>query len=392
MRILMVTRETQADKRYGLGRSLAPLIAEFKHRGIAADYICQADLGARALSSQHKLQRLAYRLFGKLNCQTDFATLLWVLIERFNMGRLAAKVCSVNRYSHIHCHDPIIAAGYRFFSLFSPSSKARWGLTEHGFGSYTHAIYADGVRLGSYVLSLLCRWEARTLAKADWVTVPSHSAAAQLIKDLGYPLVPNSWHVIYHACPEVNIYHKQEARRQLNWKDQVFYVLSVGRIAPVKQFPLLIEALAKVTHAMPIQLVILGEGDYEPLQKLGEQFQLKRSIEFSRTDDIGLYLSAADLYVSTSASESFGLANLEAMTAGIPVLCTAVGAVPEIVATGGVLVESDLNAVTTELQGLITDKDARRAIAKLGQQRAQSWPNIETIADQYEKLYQQFHP
>lgn len=388
MRLLMVTRETLTDKRYGLGQSLTPLIAEFKCRSIDVDYICQADLGVKALLWQSRLLRLTYSLFAKLNSQTDFATLLYVLIERFNMGRLAAKACANKHYTHVHCHDPIIATGYRFFSLFLFTPKARWGLTEHGFGSYIHAIHADGVRLGPRVLPLLCNWEAHTLTQAGWVIVPSHSAVAQLAKDLGCQSTPHNWHIIYHARPNINCYRKQEARRQLNWHDGIFYILSVGRIAPVKQFPLLIEACAKAANSASIQLVILGEGDYEPLQKLSEQLKLERNIEFTSTDDVGLYLSAADLYVSTSASESFGLANLEAMTAGAPVLCTSVGAVPEIVATGGVLVDANPDAVTTELQRLIADKNARQTIAEHGQQRAQSWPDIKTIADHYEKIYQ----
>ena len=388
MRILMVTRETQADKRYGLGRSLAPLLAEFKHRGIDAELICQTDLTARAVLWQGKLQRLAQRLFGRLNGQTDFAVLSWVLLERFNMGRLAAKMCARQGYTHIHCHDPIIAAAYRFFSCLSFSPKAHWGLTEHGFGSYTQAIHADGVRLGPRALALLCRWEARTLARANWVVIPSHSAAGQLAQELGYAKAPDSWQVIYHARPTVNRYNKQEARRLLNWTDGVFYLLSVGRIAPVKQFPLLIEACAKVANGEALQLVILGEGDQQALQTLAKQLNLQRGIQFACTDDIGLYLSAADLYVSTSASESFGLANLEAMTAGVAALCTAVGAVPEIVDGGGLLVDSNVDAISTALRHLMTDNDARQNLAEYGLQRALSWPDRKTIADQYEKIYQ----
>lgn len=386
MRILMVTRETQADKRYGLGKSLLPLLTEFKRRGIDADLICQTDLTAKAVLWQGRLQRLAQRLFGRLNGRTDFSVLCWVLLERFNMGRLAAKVCAKQGYTHVHCHDPFIAAAYRFFSCLSLSPKARWGLTEHGFGSYTQAIYADGVRLGPRALALLCRWEARILARADWVVIPSHSAAGQLAKELGYSAPPHHWQVIYHARPAINRYDKQDARRRLNWTDGIFYILSVGRIAPVKQFPLLVEACANLANGEAIQLVILGEGDQEALQTLAKQ--LKRDITFASTDDIGLYLSAADLYVSTSASESFGLANLEAMTAGVATLCTAVGAVPEIVDSGGLLVESNLDAISTALQHLMTDQNARQNLAERGLQRAQSWPDRKIIADQYEKIYQ----
>lgn len=383
----MVTRENSDDKRYGLGRSLAPLIAEFKRRNIDTDYICQADLGLRARSWQIKFQKLALKLFGKLNCQTDFGTLFCGVLERFNMGRLAAKVCAQKQYTHVHCHDPIIAAGYWFCSLFMPSSRTKWGVTEHGFGSYSHAIHADGVRLGSTMLSLLCKWEARTLARASWVIAPSHSVMSRLAADLHCQSIPDTWHTVYHALPNINRYPKQIARQQLNWGNGIFYILSVGRIAPVKQFPLLIEACAKAANTELIQLVILGEGEQASLQKLGEQLQLKRPIQFACTDDVGLYLSAADLYVSTSASESFGLANLEAMAAGLPVICTAVGAVPEIVDTGGVLVAANLDAVSAALQNLVNDQEARRIITERGRQRTQAWPDIKTIADQYEKIY-----
>ena len=299
MRILMVTRETSDDKRYGLGQSLAPLIAELKHRNIDIDYICQADLGPQALLWQGKLQQLTHKIFDKLDYRTDFGTLICVLLERLNMGRLAAKACSKNNYTHVHCHDPFIAAGYRFFSLLSLFPKAKWGITEHGFGSYSQAINADGVRLGSWVLPLLCMWEARILNHAAWVITPSYSAMSRLAKDLNQQSIPGSWHTVYHARPNINCYQKQTARQQLNWRDEIFYIVSVGRIAPVKQFPLLIEACAKAANTESIQLVILGQGEYEPLQKLAEQLQLKRNIQFACTDDIGLYLSATDLYIST---------------------------------------------------------------------------------------------
>jgi glycosyltransferase involved in cell wall biosynthesis len=388
MRILMVTRETSDDKRYGLGQSLAPLIAELKHRNIDIDYICQADLGPRALLWQGKLQQLTHKILGKLDCRTDFSMLICVVLERFNMGRLAAKACSKMHYTHIHCHDPIIAAGYCFFSLFSSPPMTKWGVTEHGFGSYSQAIYADGVRLGPCVLPLLCKWEALILNHAAWVIAPSYSAMSRLTEDLNQQSIPGTWHTVYHARPNINRYQKQTARHQLNWSDEIFYIVSVGRIAPVKQFPLLIEACAKAANTESIQLVILGQGEYEPLQKLGEQLKLQRNVQFACANDIGLYLSAADLYISTSASESFGLANLEAMAAGAPAICTAVGAVPEIVDAGGMLVEANLDAVTAALHYLINNENARQTLAERGLQRTQSWPDIKTIADQYEEIYQ----
>jgi glycosyltransferase involved in cell wall biosynthesis len=387
MKILMVTRETQKDKRYGLGRSLEPLIAEFRRRGFMVNYICQDNLGTRALLWQRKLHRLFASVFSRYTTNTDFAALSYGVLERLNMGRVAAKLAARHKHTHIHCHDPIIAAGFSFFSRFYPGHKMRWGVTEHGFGCYAQAIHEDGIRLSSRAMRCMRYWEARTLCSADWVVSPTRSAIEQVAHDLDISPIPATWHHIYHARPTINRYGYDEARQLLNWKNDVFYVLGVGRIAPVKQFPMLIKACAGLTKQSSYQLVILGEGDHDTLREMGKQLGLVREILFTTTEDIGLYLSAADLYVSTSASESFGLANLEAMVAGITLICTAVGGVPEIVGDGAILVPPVPEALTTAIQHLMEDGELRKTIAQNGRKRAEAWTDIEEIANQYETIY-----
>ncbi|MGJ0492389.1 glycosyltransferase [Methylobacter sp.] len=388
MKILMVTRETQADRRYGLGRSLAPLVDEFQRRNIVIDYACQDDLGVRARAWQRKLHHLLSGLFAGLSADTDFPILIYVVLERLNMGRLAARVAAKHGHTHVHCHDPIIAAGFSFFSRFHPGLKARWGVTEHGFGCYTDAIHADGVRMGARAVHWMRRWEVRTLLAASWVVSPTRSAMEQVALGLDIASIPATWRHIYHARPALNRYSREEARRRLGWQDDVLYVLGVGRIAPVKQFPMLIEACARLKKQADIQLVILGEGDYSSLQTLGKQKGLGRDILFASTDDVGLYLCAADLYVSTSASESFGLANLEAMAAGLAVLCTAVGGVPEVVGDGALLIPPETEALTNAMRRLLDNGALRQSIAQKGQARAEAWPDIVEIANNYEKIYQ----
>ena len=385
----MVTRETQADRRYGLGRSLQPLIEEFRRRGVEVDYICQSDLGERAVRWQHRLQRFLARLLAVWGNGTDFATLIHVLLERVNMGRVAAKLSARRGYTQVHCHDPIIAAGFRFFLRFQPGRRACWGVTEHGFGCYVQAIRDDGIRIGCHVMRWLRAREMRTLMAASWVIAPTRSCIDQLAQDLRVSPIPANWHHIYHARPNFNHYEKKEARRLLGWRDDVFYVLGVGRIAPVKQFPLLVEACTRLKTQKNIQLVILGEGNHENLQAFGNQLGLAHEILFATTEDIGLYLHAADLYVSTSISESFGLANLEAMTAGMASICSAVGGVPEVVGDGAMLVTPDLESFAKAMQYLLDDDNLRKIIAQQGHCRAETWPDIREIVNNYEKIYRQ---
>lgn len=389
MKILMVTRETQSDRRYGIGRSLMPLVEELRRRGIRADYLCQADLGQRALLWQHRLQHLLSSLPSIINTHTNFSTLFQVLLERFNMGRLAAKLAANQTYTHIHCHDPIIAAGFRFFSRFHPRCRAVWGVTEHGFGCYAQAIHEDGVHLGRHIMRIMRHWEANTLLAAAWVIAPTRNGIAQIAHDLGISPIPINWYHLVHARPVLNHYDREEARNRLGWNDSAVYILAVGRIAPVKQFPLLIEACARLKIKKDLQLVILGEGNYNDLQELAQQLGLPRKIMFTTTEDVGLYLYAADLYVSTSASESFGMANLEALTAGTAAICTAVGGVPEVVGDGALLVETNPDALTEAMQRMLNDDELRAIIAQKGQVRAKTWPDIIEITNTYETIYRQ---
>ncbi|PSJ17240.1 hypothetical protein C7H79_09105 [Nitrosomonas supralitoralis] len=389
MKILMVTRETRSDQRYGLGRSLAPIVEEFRRRGVDVDYLCQADLGPRAISWQHRFQRLLSSLPGPKNTHTHFPTLFQVLLERFNMGRLAAKLAALKKYTHVHCHDPYIAIGLRFFLRFYPGYKAIWGVTEHGFGCYTQAIHEDGVQLGQHVMRIMRRWEANTLLAASWVIAPTRRGILQIAHDLSIHPLPAHWHHLVHARPVVNCYRRKDARNRLGWNETAIYILSIGRIAPVKQYPLLIEACARLKLEKEFQLVILGEGDHSTLQKLAQQSGFAHEILFAVAEDIGLYLCAADLYVSASASESFGLANLEALVTGTAAVCTTVGGVPEVVKDGALLSEPNIDALAEAMQRMLSDQKLRETIAQQGLARANSWPDVIKITDRYEAIYRQ---
>ncbi|MCH9639371.1 MAG: glycosyltransferase, partial [Betaproteobacteria bacterium] len=189
----MVTRETQTEKCYGLGRSLTPLAEELRHRGFMVDYICQSDLGPRSVRWQQRLNRLFSILPNNSKTDTDFPILFSALLERLNMGRVAAKLAAQQGFTHVHCHDPVIAAGFRLFARLYPDCRAVWGVTEHGFGCYTNAMRDDGIRLGNHIIRIIRAWEARTLLAADWVIAPTHSGITQIANDLNISPIPEHW-------------------------------------------------------------------------------------------------------------------------------------------------------------------------------------------------------
>lgn len=391
MKILFVTRESEADRRYGLGKSLLPLVRELERRGHTVSYLTKSDWGRRGEQFLLRLHARVAPLLAKIvpRATPDFSPIFWAMLERINMGRLAAKVAATGSYTHVHLHDPWLALGFRIFSGLAWRRQACWGVSQHGFGCYAQATHEDGGRQGTTLMRWLRRLETNTLLAADWVIFPTTSALQQCARDLCVFPVPPNWHRIYHARPDVRIYERSAARRQLGWDDGTACILGVGRLAPLKQFHLLIEACARVRASRPVQLVILGEGDTTALQRHAEAVKLEKPVMFALTDDIGLYLGAADVYVSTSSTESFGMSNLEALVAGTPAVCTAVGGVPEVTGNGALLVPLSVEVLAQSLQQVLDDEGLRIMLARNGKARGASWPGIKVITDAYERVYRE---
>ena len=116
MRILHVTREIRDDKRYGIGRSLAPVVQALQRAGHEVNYLTQEQLGPRAREWQQRwaqrLIPLATWLFGMPG---EWMVLIW--LERLNMGRQAAPVAATTHADIVHLHDPWMGWGYRIGRL-----------------------------------------------------------------------------------------------------------------------------------------------------------------------------------------------------------------------------------------------------------------------------------
>jgi glycosyltransferase involved in cell wall biosynthesis len=97
---------------------------------------------------------------------------------------------------------------------------------------------------------------------------------------------------------------------------------------------------------------------------------------------------AADIYISASSTESFGMANLEALCAGLPSICSAVGGVPEVVGDGAWLVANDIEPLAGALAALKDDAALRDSWSRLASDRAASWPTPEQVAQRYVAIYQ----
>jgi LmbE family N-acetylglucosaminyl deacetylase len=135
--------------------------------------------------------------------------------------------------------------------------------------------------------------------------------------------------------------------------------------------------------------VIVGDGDRTQLLELARQLNLEPQVSFDSCDDVSVYYAAADLYVSTSQTEAFGLANFEALAAGLPAICTAAGAVPEVVGDAALLIPpGDLRALEVAMRRLIERPELRAMYARRALQRLERWPSAADISRHYLDCYQ----
>ena len=386
MKILHVTREKAADQRYGLGKSLLPVVSALQAQGYEARYICQADLEKHELDELNRTRDWWAGKFTRLPARFgNVASVVDIIVERLTMGRYAAKFASEMGATHVHLHDPWIAEGFRRHASKVPD--VLWGLTEHGFGSYAQAAKDEGISIGRRLMRLLLAWERRILANAQWLVLPSASSRLQLTRDFSLFQTPSHWHTVPHARPELKLLPRESARALLGWLPDEKHVIGVGRFAMMKRFPMLIEACAELAERHDLRLTLLGDGDTGPLLETAKCRSFENRLTLQATDDVGQYLSAADLYTSTSMTESFGMANLEAMVAGLPVVCAIGGATADVVGIGGWLVPGNSESVTGAMGSILSDPSIASFWRTQAHAKGAAWPDSSTIAQRYVDIY-----
>lgn len=109
-------------------------------------------------------------------------------------------------------------------------------------------------------------------------------------------------------------------------------LVHLSTFRPVKRLRLLVRCMAELAKILPFELTLVGDGpELEPALELARELGVADRIESRGLEaDVAALLRAADLYVFTSKTESFGLGVLEALACRVPVVGPAVGGVPEV--------------------------------------------------------------
>ena len=246
-----------------------------------------------------------------------------------------------------------------------------------------------GRRTGPIVRALAFRYR---VGKVVPVAI-AEEVRATIQRVYGYldpPLIPNGIPTDEYA-PDAD--RRRRWRERHGLEPEAIVLTHVGRFAPPKNHALLIEAFAQVRTHTPLYLLLVGGGELEDaVRQQVVELGLQERVRFLGVRaDVADILRASDVFVLSSRWEGNPMSVMEAMAAGLPVVSTAVGGVPELVQEGatGLLVPSeDTGALACALQALVDDPARRQAMGAAARQHAIAHFDIRHTVRGYEQLYE----
>jgi len=299
-------------------------------------------------------------------------------------GRVLRQLSALFRqYRPAVVHTHIIGLNYAYPLMLRYRTPAR-----------VHTVHSlaqreVGGRVGAWVRQLAFRYRLGgvvPVAVADEVRV----SIQQLYGYPDPPLIPNGVPTDEYA-PDPD--RRAQWRQAHGIEPHATVLVHVGRFAPPKNHALLVEAFAQVRADAPLYLLLVGGGELEnAVREQVAGLGLESRVRFLGVRaDVADILRASDVFVLSSRVEGNPLSVMEAMAAGLPVVSTAVGGVPELVRDGetGLLVPSeDAGALARAVQALMDDPARRRAMGAAARQDAVSRFDIRHTVRGYEQLYE----
>ena len=187
---------------------------------------------------------------------------------------------------------------------------------------------------------------------------------------------------------------RSRTRNELRLNSHDCMVLAAGNLTEVKGHKYLISAVRElVSEGISVKCFIAGQGE---LREILEQQILELGLEnnvklLGYCTNIPNLLCAADIFCMPSLNEALGYSLLEAIAAGIPVVASRVGGIPEVIKHGGegLLVQpGNAHELYLELERLWRNPDLRQDLALSGIKTAQKRFSLKRMLTQTESLFQ----
>lgn len=169
-------------------------------------------------------------------------------------------------------------------------------------------------------------------------------------------------------------------------------LVHTSNFRPVKRVPDTIKIFDIVQKEIPAKLILIGDGpDRSECERLVRQLNLMEKVKFlGKQDGLVEILTASDIFLIPSQSESFGLAALEAMACGLPVISSSVGGLPELVAHNecGFIAEiGDIERMAKYAIDLLTNEKKYSIFSQNARSRSVNKFDINKVVPLYEEDY-----
>ncbi|MGC9330027.1 MAG: N-acetyl-alpha-D-glucosaminyl L-malate synthase BshA, partial [Candidatus Hinthialibacter sp.] len=203
----------------------------------------------------------------------------------------------------------------------------------------------------------------------------------------------------FHIEKEVNVIYNPIdtevfAPPSSDWRIErsIKTVAHISNFRPVKRILDVIKVFDLIAANIPARLILAGEGpDRSAAEWLVNQLGLRDKVKFAGSqNNIAQILQDADLLLSTSESESFGMTIAEAMACETPVVSTCVGGIPEVIQdgiTGYLEPVGDIQALAQAALSILCNPQKQVEMGKAARKHIRNRFDLESITDEYLSLY-----
>jgi N-acetyl-alpha-D-glucosaminyl L-malate synthase BshA len=232
-----------------------------------------------------------------------------------------------------------------------------------------------------------------SILKSSGLTCVSQFLKDRTVEDFSVPrerirVIPN------FVDPEIFRRNKEPCHRATLAPHGERIIMHISNFRAVKRIPDVVEVFARLAAEVPARLVLVGDGPERPraverAEELGVDDQLLFLGKHQSVDEL---LACADLFLLPSKNESFGLAALEALSCGVPVIASRMGGLPEVVThgeTGFLFPMGNVEEMADAGLSLLKDPDRWTRFSEAARADAIDRFSNDRVVPMYEALYQE---
>lgn len=298
---------------------------------------------------------------------------------------LASKMVEVTRYEKldlIHAHYAIPHASAALTAKYVMGCDIKIVTTLHGTDITLVGLEPSFEPLMKY-----------SIERSDAVTSVSEFLKKETLENYGVnkeiTAIPN--------FIDTDVFRPVDSRqlRRLLAPNGEKILVHVSNFRAVKRVGDAIKAFKQVLDkGIKAKFLLVGDGpDRSECEVLARELGIWQQTRFlGKQAELAAILSASDVFIIPSGNESFGLAALEAMACGVPVLSSDIGGLPEVNVdgkTGYIVKTGDVSALADRLYTMLTQEDLRKQMGKDALAHAVNNFTKEQLVPKYEEVYEQ---